>query len=587
MLPLMKLMPSLAFTPGAGRAHRAWLCWPLVALSTLLVVACGSPEPLATTAPLSTHTAIEPGSAVKDTLSFTDIAATAGVAFRHTRRDDFLFPLGGSAAIGDYNGDGLLDIYVTNSAGANALYRNNGEGTFTDVAASAGVDDLTGTGNGAGWGDYDNDGNLDLFVANYGSSKLFHNNGDGTFTDVTATAGVGDPNDTYRTLGVTWGDYDQDGFLDLLVVRHFGEHDPEPFLATDFSGAARPLALYHNNGDGTFTDVASLLGDAGAYPSSIKGAGFKPTFVDYDNDGDPDIYVVNDFGRDNYPNVLWRNDGPNDADTWKFTDVSAASGTDLAISGMCLAVGDYDNDGDLDFYMTDIGDSAFLENQGDGTFVNITRQTGTGRGTIPENEFTGLSIGWGAVFVDLNNSGLLDLYYVAGFLESDMILNEENQPNAVFLNNGDGTFSDVSALTAADDPAYGREVAAADLNNDGLIDLFVVNIGKQNDYPGSARLFQNVSSSTNNWLSIKTVGTQSNRDGFGARITVTADGVTRIREMGASQGMMSHSVVPAHFGLGTANKADVVEIRWPSGILQTIPNVAANQLLTVTEPSGK
>ena len=413
-------------------------------------------------APSSTH------------IRFIDIAASAGVDFHHSR-DHSLFNLGGGAAIGDYNSDGLLDIYVTNSLGPNALYRNNGNGTFTDVAVAAGVANPTGRGNGAGWGDYDNDGDLDLFVANFGASVLFQNDGAGSFTDVTIEAGVGDPDATYRTTGIVWGDYDRDGLLDLLVVRHVSEADPTAFDTRDLSSVARPLALYRNLGDGTFKDVTALLGNSNIYPSNVKGAGFKPTFVDYDNDGDVDIYVVNDFGRDNYPNVLWRNDGADDSGEWAFTDVSASSGTDVAIFGMGLAVGDYDNDGDLDFYVTDCGASEFLENQGDNTFIDITGQTGAGRGVVPGNIGIDLSFGWGAVFVDLDNDGLLDLYYVAGQMDSDPLINPEHQPNAVFLNLGDKTFRDISALTDADDPGIGREVAYADFNNDGLLDLFVVN----------------------------------------------------------------------------------------------------------------
>ena len=523
---------------------------------------------------------------VETTIRFTDVAASAGVAFEHFR-DNFAMPLGGGAAIGDFNGDELLDIYVTNSAGANALYRNNGNDTFTDVAAAAGVDDPTGHGNGGGWGDYDNDGDLDLFVANFGTSKLFRNNGNGTFTDVTAVAGVSDPDSTYRTTGVTWGDYDQDADLDLLVVRHFSEHDLHAFQTRDFSDVARPLALYRNNSNGTFVDVTALLGDSNVYPSNVKGTGFKPSFMDYDNDGDVDIYVVNDFGGENYPNVLWRNDGPDGTGGWTFTDVSYGAGADVVIYGMGLAVGDYDNDGDLDFYMTDIGASEFLQNQGDGTFVNITEQTGTGRGTIPGNGSADNSIGWGAAFADLDNDGFLDLYLVAGYLDSDPFLNRENQPNAVFVNNGDGTYADVSDQTGgADDNSFGREVACADFDNDGRIDVFLVNIGKRDGTPGTARLFKNISDKTNNWLIIKTIGTTSNRDGIGARITVTAGGVARIREMGVSEGHQSHSVVPVHFGLGTATQADVIEVRWPSGIVQTLTNKAANQLLSITE-SGK
>ena len=515
---------------------------------------------------------------------FEERGAQAGVAFRHTR-DNAAINLGGGVAAGDYNGDGHLDLYVTNSAGPNALFRNNGDGAFTDVAAAAGVDDPDATGYGAGWADYDNDGDLDLYVANFGASKLFRNEGDGSFTDVTAASGVADPDADHRTMGVAWGDYDGDGFLDLLVVRHLIEIGGK--LALDTPGlarASRPLALFHNGGDGAFTNMTHLLSDDLEYPSPVKGAGFKPAFLDYDSDGDADIYIVNDFGAANYPNVLWRNDGRDSSGQVVFTDVSKESGTDLEIFGMGLAVGDYDNDGDFDLYMTDIGEGEFMENQGDGTFVNRTESTGTGRGSIPENWFDNMSVGWGTVFADLDNDGMLDLYTVAGQMDNDPCFNMDNQPNALFRNMGDGTFTDVSRVSGANDPGTGRGVAHGDFNSDGLLDLFVVNMGTRDGEPGTARLFINTSETDNNWLRVSLQGADRNRFGIGARVAVTAGGVKQIREMGASQSHMSNSVVPVHFGLGNAEMVDAVEVRWPSGKTQRLENVPVNQQLEVVEP---
>ena len=516
---------------------------------------------------------------------FEERAQQAGAVFLHTR-DNAAINLGGGVAASDYNGDGHLDLYVTNSAGPNALFRNNGDGTFNDVAAAAGVDDPDATGYGTGWADYDNDGDLDLYVANFGASKLFRNEGDGSFTDVTAASGVGDPDADHRTMGVAWGDYDGDGFLDLLVVRHLIEIGGK--LALDTPGlarASRPLALFHNEGDGTFANVTGLLSDDLEYPSPVKGAGFKPAFLDYDSDGDPDIYIVNDFGAANYPNVLWRNDGRDSSGQVVFTDVSRESGTDLEIFGMGLAVGDYDNDGDFDLYMTDIGEGEFMENQGDGTFVNATQSTRTGRGTIPENWFDGMSVGWGTVFADLDNDGMLDLYAVAGQMDNDPCFNMENQPNALFVNLGDGTFADVSDASGANDPGTGRGVAHGDFNDDGLLDLFVVNMGTLDGEPGTARLFINASDTGNNWLRVSLAGADSNRFGIGARVVVTAGGVKQVREMGASQSHMSNSVVPVHFGLGDAQIVDTVEVYWPSGRSQLLEGVPVNHELTIEEPA--
>ena len=563
----------LRVTASAAKAVAIFI-W---VVSTVASVSCGSRDaPPDTQTPTLSHPRSGP-------LRFVDVTASAGLGFGHSR-DDAAFNLGGGAAAGDYNDDGLLDIYVTNSVGANALYRNNGDGTFSDVAEQAGVDDPEARGNGAAWGDYDNDGDLDLFVASYGKSKLFRNDGNGSFSDVTHLAGVGDPEDEHRSMGVAWGDYDRDGFLDLLVVRHVVDDDPGYVRDRDLREAVKPLVLYHNGGDGTFTDRTALLGDVRQVPGNVNGAGFKPCFVDYDDDGDPDIYVVNDFGEENYPNVLWRNDGPAPDGLWTFTDVSKPSATDVAVYGMGLAVGDYDNDGDMDFYITDMGDSEFLENRGDGTFANVTDRTGTGRGLLPGDLPVDMSIGWGAVFADLDNDGFLDLYYVAGQMDIDIFMNPLRQPNAVLANNGDGTFRDVSISSGADDDGIGREVVVADFNGDGLVDLYVANLGRLDGTLGSPRLFQNRSGSSNHWIAIKLTGTSSNRGGVGARVKVTAGGITRVQEAGSCQGHMSQSVVPVHFGLGDAAHIDLMEIVWPSGIVQTLRDLAADQVLQVTEP---
>ena len=253
---------------------------------------------------------------------------------------------------------------------------------------------------------------------------------------------------------------------------------------------------------------------------------------------------------------------------------------------MGLAVGDYDNDGDMDLYMTDIGEGEFLENRGDGTFANETGSTGTGRGTIAGNWFDDMSVSWGTVFADLDNDGRLDLYAVAGQMDNDPCFNMEHQPNALFANIGEGTFTDVSGASGADDPGTGRGVAHGDFNGDGLLDLFVVNMGTRDGEPGTARLFINTSENRHNWLRVLLNGTDSNRFGIGAKVVVTAGRVKQFREMGASQSHMSSSVVPVHFGLGEAETVDLVEVYWPSGKTQRIENVSVNQELTVVEPTG-
>ena len=514
---------------------------------------------------------------------FQEIGERAGVDFHHYR-DARYFNLGGGTAAGDFNNDGLVDIYAVNSNGANALYRNDGDGTFTDVAREAGVAGPIPSGNGAGWADYDNDGDLDLFVAAFGASRLFRNEGspDFRFEDVTEDAGVTDPGRaSYRTMGVAWGDYDMDGFLDLLVVRHFSEHDLNPFfLSRDFTDLARPLALYHNRGDGTFANVTFLLGDL----RRATTASFKPVFVDYDGDGDPDIYTVNDFGQDSVPNVLWRNDGPDDSGRWTFTDVSAQSGANLASFLMGLAVGDYDADGDLDFFVTDMGPNHLLRNEGNGTFTDQAAGAGVTRATVPGVDGKDINVAWGAAFFDCNNDGWLDIYMTAGFLDNEPFTNSPRQSNALFLNRGDGTFEDISSASGADDAGVGRDIAVADFDNDGLLDIFVINLGDKAGDPGIARLLRNVSADDQRWLSVKTIGTTSSRDGAGARITVSARGQTQTQEVASSQSHISHHLVPAHFGLGGAAVVESLEIRWPSGKVQRLQNVPTNQVVTLVEP---
>ena len=519
------------------------------------------------------------------TPAFADVTGSAGVEFAHRRGYD-LMPFGGGVALADFDGDALLDIYVTNSVGANALYRNGGDVRFVDMGAEAAVGDAASRSNGACAADYDNDGDRDLFVANYGPSRLFRNRGDATFADVTAAAGLSYSARNLRTMGCAWGDYDADGFLDLIFVRHLDDSDPGVFAwgQRDLSEFADPLALFRNRGDGTFAEVTLLLGDPAPARGVVRGAGFQPAFVDYDNDGDLDIYVVNDFGDEITPNVLWRNDGRAGAGgSWVFTDVSAASGADVAMNGMGLALGDYDLDGFTDFYVTNIDDGVLLRNNGDGTFSERAHQAGVGRGRIGTPE--GNSVGWGTAFFDYDNDGDEDLYLVAGYLDTDQDTNPAQQPNALFRNEGDGTFTDLPPwASGANDAGFGRGAAYGDFNADGCLDLYVVNIGELFGRPGYAKLFLNNCTNGNNWLIVRTVGTHSNRDGIGATIAVTTAGSTQRRTVTAGSSQMSQHMLAAHFGLGDAARVDALTVRWPSGRSQTLANLAANRVLVVTEP---
>ena len=515
---------------------------------------------------------------------FTDVTDVAGIDFLYHDPPTEIFNFGAGVIIFDYNSDGFDDIFVPDSLGPNALYRSNGNGTFTDVAKTVGVDDPLSLGNGGCAADYDNDGNQDLYLSNYGGSKLFHNDGD-AFTDVTSAAGVDDSRTlgpfngtSHRAMGCAWGDYDNDGLLDLVVVRHMIEI-PDLLSKIEFYDAVDHMALFHNKGDGTFTNVTSLLGDPSPIPDrfavdfdSVWGAGFQPAWVDFDNDGDVDLSVSNDMGMWIHPNVLWRNDGPADDGTWRLTDVSVESGTDIPMYGMSMTVGDYNVDGFLDFFITNIGRHVLLRNEGDGTFTNTTKEAGVGMGLIGIEQ----RVSWGAVFFDYDNDGYEDLYVVSGFLK--FIPNPEEQHNVLMWNKGDGTFIDVTPISGADDPGIGRGGAYLDFNGDGCLDLFIANLGQQ------TKLFENACDSGKNWLTINTVGTASNRDGIGTRITVDSGGTTQIREISSGGSHMGQNMRGAHFGLGAAATVDSVTIRWPSGRVQTLTDVAANQRLTVTEP---
>jgi hypothetical protein len=496
---------------------------------------------------------------------FRNVTSAANLHFIPRRGND-LMPIAGGVAVGDCDGDDRLDIFVPNHAGPNALFRNRGDGTFEDIAMAAGIADRTGRGDGACLGDYDNDGDLDLYITNYGPNRFFRNQGDCSFVDQTAEAGVTDGS---RGTGCSWGDFDADGFLDLYVSSHLEESDPSVFITRRFDSARRSDRLFRNRGDGTFEDATRFLGQA----SLLTGAGFGASFVDYDNDGDSDVYLVNDFGREVQPNVLWRNDGPR-PEGWRFEDVSAASGARIGIFGMGLAIGDYDTDGLLDFYVTNIGRNVLLRARGGGTFEDRTQQAGVGRELLGDR----FSVGWGTAFFDYDNDSDLDLYLVAGYLDSDPLTNPIEQPNALFRNRGNGTFEDVSDVSGADDAGYGRGLALADFNRDGHLDLLVVNLGQ------GLVLLENSGRGGGHWLEVKLVGTTSNRDGIGARLAASAGGRTLIREVTAGDSHMSQSDLTVHFGLGSATSVDQLRIDWPSGIVQTLRNVGADQRLVVSEP---
>ena len=459
-------------------------------------------------------------------------------------------------AWGDYNQDGWLDLYVTDFGGPNRLYRNNQDGALSLSPLSDSVALPNARSGGAQFVDYNNDGWPDLYVMNWGANTLFRNDAGQGFTDVTAEAGVGD---TSNGKTASWGDYDNDGFLDLYLANW--SCSPECGRPTEGDRDT----LYRNNGDGTFSDVTHLLG------TKTRGAGFVATFVDYDNDGDLDIYLINDEFLNPIGNQLWRNDGPG-CDGWCFTNVSVESGADTYVMGMGLATADYNNNGYLDFYFSNAGPMVLLQNQGDGAFRDVALEAGV---QLPNG------IGWGAIFLDYNNDGWQDLYLA--IMESTT---GARMANPLFHNNGDGTFTNLGEASGAGDKGRTIGVAYADYDQDGWVDMVIGNFDE------GYVLYRNVAGrrSNNNWLTLKLVGAGSvNRDGVGARATVTtSSGLVQMQEVKNGSSLGSGDALELHFGLGQATVESVV-VRWPDGAMQTERRLPTNQRHTINydpDPEG-
>ncbi len=448
-------------------------------------------------------------------------------------------------AWGDYDNDGWLDLYVTDPLAKNTLYRNNGDGTFSVSEFDAQVALPNAYSQGATFADYDNDGWKDLFVANWGANTLFRNVEGRGFMDVTAQAGItGDHN----SKTASWGDYDNDGFIDLYIANW----SCYPKCGRQMDGDTD--RLYHNNGDGTFTDVTDLL------MGGVTGAGFVASFTDYDNDGDLDIYLVNDEFINPIGNKLWRNDGAG-CNGWCFTQVAREANADAKVFGMGLAAGDYDNDGDMDYYYSNVGPMELLQNQGNGTFKEVAEQSGVQAAN---------GIGWGAVFLDYNNDGWRDLYLAI----ADTTDHKDVGANRLFHNNGDGTFTSIACNDESTDIRMSIGVAYADYDHDGWVDLVVGNLDE------GYRLYKNQQgqTSSNHWLAIELVGAGPvNRDAVGARVYVTTpNGITQMQEVISGSSVMAGNDLAQYFGLGAERSAEV-RIRWSNGEEQVIQNVKADQ----------
>ncbi len=502
---------------------------------------------------------------------FVDVSEEAGIGALHEATwEEFSgenFTRGYLAtgqAWGDYDNDGWVDLYLTGGLNPSALYRNDGDGTFSisEHSGDVGLPDVW-TG-GAVWADYDNDGFKDLYVLANGANVLFHNEAGQGFQGVTQAAGVGD---TGKGTTAAWGDYDGDGYLDLYVANWSCipecPRPADPVLASD--------RLYHNNRDGTFTDVSDLL-------NAVKrqGSAFSASFVDFDNDGDPDIYVINDKAEQPIGNVLWRNDGPG-CDGWCWHDASSETRSKIVKHGMGLAVGDYDNDLDLDFYFSDMVEPmALLENLGD-QFRDASKTAGVGVGP-------GSVVGWGTAFFDFNNDGWLDLFLAS----TELIWAQDLQrpegmlfpyPNPLFQNRGDGTFLDVTPTSWQQQPKPSMGVAYADYDRDGLVDFVVGNFGQ------GYILYRNagLAGAENHWLTIRLEGRAPiNSDAIHARVFVTTeDGLTRMQEVKSGSSLGAGNDTALHFGLGGSTSA-AVRVVWPDGTEDVVAEVAADRILDLS-----
>ena len=521
---------------------------------------------------------------------FIDIASRSHVTYKsnnsYTGRKYFPQPMCGGIGILDYDNDGLMDIYFTNGAKLpelkktdasfhSCLLRNRGDGTFEDVTSKAG---LTGSqmdfSYGVAVGDYDNDGQADLFICNTGKNTLYHNNGDGTFTDVTEQSGLGDKPAGLLSVHAAWLDYDNDGLLDLVVTNytywtpqtdHRCSKDGVEFYCHPNLYPSVPQRLYHNLGHGKFEDVTEKSGFGKAL-----GKGMGIGIADFNDDGFTDIFIANDTER----NFLFVNQGDGTFKEQGLLSGVAYNDDGLTVSAMGCDVKDYDNDGRVDVFYNNLMGQIW------GLFRNV--RGASFRYVSPTSKIAQLSSklsGWSNGFIDYNNDGWKDLYSSNG--DVDYLATNAKQHDTLFENVNGTTFIDVSAELGEDflHAGFQRGSAFVDLNNDGALDLVVTSL---NETP---RIMLNSGDSGNHWLIVDPRGTRSNRDGIGTKLKLTtASGRTLYNHVTASVGFMSSSDRRVHFGLGREDKIAALELRWPSGEVQLLRDVKADQILKVEEP---
>ncbi len=529
-------------------------------------------------------------------VTFTDITQSSGVTFKHVFSADkkyILESMSGGVALIDYDNDGWLDIYFVNSptvetaanpkSARSELWRNKGDGTFADVTDKTGVG-FPGFGMGVCAGDFDNDGWEDLYVTCFGANRLYRNQGakggEVIFTDVAAKAGVTDPR---WSTGAAFGDYNNDGLLDLFVANYvdlkpdalpeFGKGKHCSFQGLPVQCGPQGLrgagdSLFRNNGDGTFTDVSKHAGVAEA--EALFGLGVA--WCDFNEDGFIDLYVANDTGA----NYLYQNKG-----NGTFSEIGLMSGAALSEDGkgqasMGVAIGDYDHRGRWSIFVTNFSDeyNAFYRHEKGFTFTDVSYATQTGRASLPY-------VGWGCGFFDYDNDGWLDLLAVNGHVYPQIAAAKLKiayaQRKLFYRNQRNGTFAETAAGEALNDPAVSRGAAFGDLDNDGDVDVVI------NNLDGVPTVLRNDGGNQQNYLSINLIGAKGNRSAFGARVKVTAGDLVQVAERRSGGSYLSHNDARLHFGLAQRTKVDLVEIRWPSGAVETFKDVPANSFINIKE----